>query len=270
MISRDEPQLFSIGSLPVDEVDEPELVRGLPMRLVSQGAGGAFTALASLPADRATTGTARTGRLELFVLEGEIAVDDHPLAPGVFATLPAGDEVRVRAAEPAAVLVFWDPADEAPSRSLYTASAWERPWETNMLPGIPAGLMRKRLRGEDEGPPQGPARGWIRLIHAAPGWRSTTEERHVGCWEENILLRGDMYMRGRGTIAAGDCLANPPALWHGPMATRGGALFLVHCDSPMSVEWRDEETEWVDVEDYLRGAGWQEIGVAAEAEAVRA
>jgi hypothetical protein len=257
VISRDRPQLFTILALPSEGIDEPSLLRDLPSRIVSRGTSGAFTALASVPADWRASGTLEHGRLDVLVLAGELNLLGRRLGAGSFATLP-GSGVRVsgRAKEEATVLAFWDPDATVRSAVLYSTSAWDLPWETVQLPGVSPGLMLKRLREEDLGAQQGPAGGWIRLVHAVPGWRSTAEERHVDCWEENILLHGDMYMTRRGQIRAGDCLANPPGLWHGPMATRSGALFAVHCDRPMNVEWRPSRSSQQGIDRYLRAAAW--------------
>ncbi len=78
----------------------------------------------------------------------------------------------------------------------------------------------------------------------------------MGCWEENSLLRGDLLMPGRGVMRAGDCLANPAGFWHGPMTTKGGALFLVHCDAPMAVEYRDHPAGDGELREYLARAPW--------------
>jgi hypothetical protein len=257
MISRDRPQLFTIRALPSEDIDEPSLLHDLPSRIVSRGASGALTALATVPAGWRASAALEGGRLDLLVLAGELNLLGRRLGTGSFATLPGhGVKATGRAREEATVLAFWNPDATVHSTVLYATSAWERPWETTLLPGVPAGLMRKRLREDDVGAPQGPTEGWIRLIHAVPGWRSIDEERHVGCWEENILLHGDMYMTRRGEIRAGDCLANPADLWHGPMATRWGALFVVHCDRPMNVEWRPARSSPRSIEDYLRTASW--------------
>jgi hypothetical protein len=257
VISRDRPQLFTIRALPSEGIDEPSLLHDLPSRIVSRGGSGAFTALASVPGGWRASGTLESGRLDVLVLAGELVLLGQRLGAGSFATLPGhGAKVRGGAREEATVLAFWDPDATVPSTVLYSTSAWERPWETVLLPGVSAGLMLKRLREEDVGEQQGPAGGWIRLVHAVPGWRSTAEERHVDCWEENILLHGDMYMTRRGEIRAGDCLANPPGLWHGPMATRSGALFAVHCDRPMNVEWRPARSSPQSIDRYLRTADW--------------
>jgi hypothetical protein len=63
-------------------------------------------------------------------------------------------------------------------------------------------------------------------------------------------------MPGRGVIGAGDCLANPAGHWHGPMTTKGGALFVVNSDGPMSDEYRDYPPGSAELVDYLRTAPW--------------
>lgn len=254
MITRDEPQLFTIASLPAERLEEPVLLRDLPLRLLSSAPNGAVTAFASVPCGWEATAAA-AGSVDVVVLSGELEVGPERLAATGYAALPS-QETACRALTDASALFFWDPRGAAPE-ALYTSSGWDRSWEMTTLPGVTAGLMRKRLRADDDGEAAGPGRGWIRLIHAVPGWRSPGQERHVGCWEENILLHGDMYMTGRGTMRAGDCLANPAGHWHGPMGTRGGALFLVHCDRPMTVEWRaSQEPGADDVDAYLRSADW--------------
>jgi hypothetical protein len=118
--------------------------------------------------------------------------------------------------------------------------------------------MHKSLRLPDESSPQahGAAGGFVRLVLPAPGWVSPNQERHPECWEENIMLRGDMLMPGRGLIGPGMNLANPDGHWHGPMATKGGALFLVHCDAPMGVDYRPYEPGPNELYEYLDTAPW--------------
>ena len=70
------------------------------------------------------------------------------------------------------------------------------------------------------------------------------------------MLRGDMLMPGRGLIGPGMNLANPDGHWHGPMATKGGALFLVHCDAPMGVDYRPYEPGPGELHEYLDTAPW--------------
>ena len=110
-----------------------------------------------------------------------------------------------------------------------------------MLEGFPAGAMHKTLRLPDanDAAAAGTEAGVLRLVRPGPVWLSADMEKH-GCWEENILLRGDvlMPMPGRGVLRPGVNLANPADFWHGPLTTKGGALFVVHCDAPMFVVCR--------------------------------
>jgi hypothetical protein len=259
MIDRSQPWLFTIADLPGEPIVDVPLFAGLQGRVVSREARGACTVeLETPPGWRGTANP--EGRLDIFVLDGALDVAGETLASGGFATLPRGETpVSGSPGSPARVIAIWRPsADARPAGSRpHVASAWDRSWETNTQPGTPFGLMRRRLREGDAGPPQGPADGWVRLVHVVPGWCTDGEERHVDCWEENILLRGDVYMADRGAaIRTGDCLANPPGHWHGPMATKGGALFLVHCDHPMGVELRNEGASDEDLQRYLVDAPW--------------
>jgi hypothetical protein len=260
MIDRTQAWMFAIADLPREAVAGVPLVSGLEARTISRdAASGACTLEVEIqPGFRAADDP--DGRLDIFVLDGELAVDGTQLEGGGFATLPRGETVvSVPGARPARAIVIWEPGSGArPAGSApHVASAWDRSWETNTQPGTPFGLMRRRLREDDSGPPQGPPGGWVRLVHVVPGWCTEGEERHVGCWEENILLRGDVFMADRGAaIRTGDCLANPPGHWHGPMATKGGALFLVHCDRPMGVELRNEGARDADLRGYLARSPW--------------
>jgi len=259
MIDRALPWMFRIADLPREAVADVPLFSALEARVISRDSAGACTLEVETPAGwRATADP--DGQLDIFVLDGELAVAGERLAGGGFTTLPRGETVVSGAPDaPARVIAIWRPAADAraPGSRPHIASAWDRSWETNTQPGTPFGLMRRRLREDDAGPPQGPTGGWVRLVHVVPGWCTEGEERHVDCWEENILLRGDVYMADRrAAIRTGDCLANPPGHWHGPMATKGGALFLVHCDHPMGVELRNEGASDEDLQQYLVSAPW--------------
>lgn len=260
MIDRAQAWMFAIADLPREAVAGVPLVSGLEARTISRDTrSGACTLEIDVPAGFHAAADP-DGRLDIFVLDGEVQLDGATLEGGGFATLPRGETVVAATGEGRTrAIVFWQPDGEArPAGSApHVASAWEGSWETNTQPGTPFGLMRRRLREDDAGPPQGPPGGWVRLVHVVPGWCTEGEERHAGCWEENILLRGDVYMTDRGAaIRTGDCLANPPGHWHGPMATKGGALFLVHCDNPMAVELRDEGAHDDDLHRYLAQSPW--------------
>lgn len=257
MLSRDEPQLAGIWSLPSLSVTEPAMACDLAARTVSHDpATGARTLLLQMPAGWAAT-TEAAGAIELFVLEGKVMVDGHELAPAGYVYAPAGAGASLRSPAGAAVLLFWTPEPRIAVDELVALSAWSVPWESTTIPGFPRGPMHKSLRPCDAGgDAHGSPDGFLRIVLVTPGWVSPCRERHVGCWEENIMLQGDMLMPGRGSIGPGDTLANPKGFWHGPMATKTGALFLVNCDAPMPVEYREEPVCADELRRYLDETPW--------------
>jgi hypothetical protein len=221
---------------------------------------GGCTLLVRFPGGWAGKQEAAAGTLECFLLEGEVRVSGQRVGSAGFAAVPRGSGGAELSSEEGAIgLVFWNPTPTGlEEEDVVTRSAWEIPWEITMLEGFPGGFLHKSLRQPDFSSARvhgGPG-GFIRLVFPAPGWVSPNEERHPGCWEENILLRGDLLMPGRGLVRPGMCLANPAGHWHGPMATKGGALFLVHCDAPMRVEYRPHGPGRGDLDDYLQSAPW--------------
>jgi hypothetical protein len=258
---RDQPLLFDIFALEPEAVETPTAVRGLPVGVVSVDPDtGGKTLLARLPAGWRASEPADDGTLEIFVLEGELQVDGAPLRAAGFSAVPRScGGAELESAEGAVALIFWSPTlPVAPGTPVAVRSAWDVPWEVTVLEGFPHGFMHKSLRQPDVSGTHahGAEGGFIRLVLPAPGWVSPNQERHPDCWEENIMLRGDMLMPGRGLVRPGMNLANPDGHWHGPMATKGGALFLVHCDAPMTVDYRPYEPGPGELLDYLDTAPW--------------
>ena len=258
MIGRSEPHVFTILHQPASPVDEPSLAAGCDAHTVSScGRTGAFSLLAHFEAGWRFEGSC-PGATEVFVMDGELSVAGHRLAAGGYCYLPErAGPVVCSSPRGATAFVFATPAPSIDVAAIVALTSFSIPWEITILPGFPSGAIHKSLRPHDAiGAVHGGPDGFLRLVMPGPGWLSPREERHVDCWEENILLRGDMLMPGRGTLRAGDCLANPPGLWHGPMVTKGGALFLVNCDAPMGVEYRDHPAGPAGLERYLETAPW--------------
>ena len=258
MIDRSEPQVFHIPDLSETRPREPAFGAHARVRTVSRSADdGACTLRLDLGRGWSQT-VSLDGVLELFVLEGTITVGTSELSAGGYAYLPQKRAVACASAAGATVLVFWQPLPTLSVTDPIALSSWELRWESTVLPGFPIGGMHKSLRPGDSsgGAAHGGSDGFLRLVLVLPGWFSPMQERHVDCWEENILLRGDMLMPERGSLKAGDCLANPEGLWHGPMTTKGGALFIVNCDAPMGVEYRDYPPGDGELRQYLATAPW--------------
>jgi len=258
MINRSEPHVFSVLHQPAAPVTEPGLAAGCSAHTVSRcERSGASSLLSRFEAGWRFEGGC-SGATELFVMEGEVNVAGRRLGAGGYCYVPErAGPVVCESAPGATAFVFSTPAPSIDVPAIVALSSFSIPWEITILPGFPAGAMHKSLRPADAtGEVHGGPDGFLRLVMPGPGWLSPREERHPDCWEENILLRGDMLMPGRGTLRAGDCLANPPGLWHGPMVTKGGALFLVNCDAPMGVEYRDHPPGPAALERYLETAPW--------------
>ena len=179
MIDREQPWMFAVaGPALLETVEDVPLVSGLAARVISRGADGACT-LELAPARGVAIDAALHGRLDIFVLDGELAVGGERLVGGGFATLPLGEAALSAPGEaPVRAIVIWQPGGSArPDGSRpHIASAWDRSWETNTQPGTPFGLMRRRLREDEAGPPPGPPGGWVRagarrsrLVHRGRG-----------------------------------------------------------------------------------------------------
>lgn len=263
---REEPLFFDCFGEPwqagAAAAPEVEIARGLQVQVASRYADGrGFTLIARVPAGWRGVERAVDGTLEAFVLEGDLVAPGRQLASGGFLQVPKGaGPVELRSAHGARVVLFWHATLPVLWRDGWrTTSAWDEPWEVTVLEGFPAGAMHKTLRLPDAAAANaaGTEAGFVRLVMPGPGWLSADMEKH-GCWEENILLRGDMLMPmpGRGVLRPGINLSNPAELWHGPMATKGGALFLVHCDAPMDVVYRPHPGGREELRAYLEAAPW--------------
>jgi hypothetical protein len=263
---REEPLCFDVFAEPWQEgaVAAPgvELARAVPVQVASRYADGrGCTLIAALPAGWSGAERAVDGTLEAFVLEGELTVPGRTLRSGGFLQVPKGaGPVELSSGAGARVVFFWHATLAVlHSDGWRVTSVWDEPWTVTQLQQVPAGMLHKTLRLPDARASDvaGSAAGFLRLVLPGPGWFSPAMEKH-GCWEENILLRGDMLMPmpGRGVLRPGTNLSNPADYWHGPMTTKGGALFLVHCDAPMDVVYRPHPGGEETLRAYLETAPW--------------
>jgi hypothetical protein len=109
------------------------------------------------------------------------------------------------------------------------------------------GLMHKSLRLPDPSntPYQhpegfcadGPPGGYLRYTFIAPGIKAPYEHVHHECFEEIIMIGGDTLLADEGIMAPGTVTCHPQEWWHGPFASRTGALIIVHTDAPMGYPW---------------------------------
>jgi hypothetical protein len=262
MIGRDRPRLYDMEGIPWHPIRGAPLV-GCEARTISQDRRvGAKSLMVRIPRGWHSARYATSLTMEWFVLSGGMSIDARAATSGWFASIPAGSSgVDVISRSGCLALCFQQPmarnADGIEIRNM-----WQVPWHESTLAGVPAGLMSKSLRTPD--PVRvvrgkrftGGSDGFLRLVSLAPGWSTAEQERHSKCWEENIMVRGDLMMVGRGVMAAGSCLAHPAGTAHGPMVTKGGALMVVHCDAPMDVTWSRLENGELEISRYLGAAPW--------------
>lgn len=240
-MDRAEPQFFNIFEQPWRTLDGVEAAHGLETRLISRDTDtGAATFMSRLPAGWMHTASNRDGTLELFVLDGSLTVDGEGVVTSGVIALPQGAEPRTLGAPAGAqVLAFWSPG--LPSIEAKITSVQAEPWVETEMPHMQHSSYHKSLRTPDiaEGDLHGGPGGVLRFVLIVPSLGTEQEEVHHACWEELIVLRGDLVMPERGYAAAGTYLANPPDFWHGPWTSHGGNLHLVQTVVPVGIEYRD-------------------------------
>jgi hypothetical protein len=116
---------------------------------------------------------------------------------------------ELRSEQGALALAFWNPILPAyayPVTRNRTCMPHTREW-TNSMPGA-HGVMHKSLRlpdpvphPNDEGFDGGPG-GYLRFQYIAPQMIAETEHVHHECWEEIILLQGDVMLLNEGQIGS--------------------------------------------------------------------
>ena len=254
---RDEPLCFSYMADAPRPCSDIEFLDRLPVRIVSVERDGlGLTALADTMAGWTATGRVE-GTIEFFVLSGALMVGAERVAGGGYLALSAGTKrVTLRSERASRFLVI-----RTALRGIEAGrcSVWDEPWSLVMIGGSPTGSSVRQLRQPTGAAPGvvGGSAGAVMLAQLAPGWTSPVMEVH-DAWEENLLLGGDLIMAqpGRGVLRPGMNLANPEGHWHGPMATKSGALFIIHCDSPKAIVTRHHPGAQKKLRTYLESALW--------------
>jgi hypothetical protein len=261
---RDEPQFFNALALERTPIDGPGPFDGIPGASVSWDAlGDARTLILSLnPGWRAEL-DGRGGTVELLVLRGDLSLEDATVGAGGYVHLPqGGGGGELRSTTGAVAVAFWNP----------NMPAFPPPYTTNRVtrlrneswiefPGVHSS-MHKSLRQPDmtSGGMEGGPGGFLRLVYLASGISDPVEHVHHECFEEVILLQGDLLLADEGMLALGSYSCHPQEWWHGPFTSRSGALYINHTDAPMGVPWevRDYSVGRDLVETYLDTAPWDQ------------
>jgi hypothetical protein len=261
---RDEPQFHSFVALAADTRSEIPLITGVEGSLVSRDErSDATTFFVEFPSGWRHTEKADEATIDAFVLEGEMTVNGQRVATGSYFFVPQrAESVELRSESGSKALIFWNPSMPIfppPYTDVRVATWHETPWDTTPgRLGVHGGFHKSFRKpdfsgGEFEGGPG----GYLRWLMMMPGYSDGRQHVHHQCWEEVFLLRGDLFMPGRGTLGFGGYLANPQELWHAPIASQSGALTIVQTDAPMGTwEYREYPNGTDVVHDYLDTSSW--------------
>lgn len=233
---RDEPQFYNVHELDWKPSDDAALVHGVETRTLSADPqSGSKTLMLRVPAGWQRSHAADEATVELFVFEGDLALNGETIGAGGYLFIAEGSGTSdLRSATGAQAVMYFNPdqplSDDAEVR---TTRLWQEPWID--IKGIPAlhGLMFKSLRKPDvtEGEWHGGPGGLLRVASLPAGFADADEHVH-DCWEELIFIGGDLLMPPRGRIARGTYLGNPAGFYHAPMTTQAGSLMLVQTLAP--------------------------------------
>lgn len=244
---RDEYQFYNLLTLERAQADAPGVLGGLRGALMSRDdRSRAHTYVVELPAGWRAEADASEASLELFLLRGDVSLEgDARVGSSGYVHLPQhGGGGELRSENGALALAFWNPdipAFPPPYTRNRITKAWAEPW-TPSVPGAHS-IMHKSLRLPDplphpdaEGFDGGPG-GYIRFQYIPPSFIFEQEHVHHECFEEIILLQGDVLLINEGVMGIGSVVCHPQEWWHAPFVSRSGALILVHTDAPMGFPW---------------------------------
>lgn len=243
---RDEPTFYNFLALERKPVDAPDMLAGQSGALMSRDLkSDSQTYVIELPPGFRGRTDAKLASQEFFVLRGDLALDGESVGAAGYIHLPqlcGGGEVTSKTG--ALVLAFWNPnlpCYPYPVTRNRVTKSYLKEW-TNSMPGA-HGVMHKSLRipdpvphPNDEGFDGGPG-GYLRLQYIAPQMIAENEHVHHECWEEIILLQGDVMLINEGQMGIGSVVSHPQEWYHAPFVSRSGAVILVHTDGPMGYPW---------------------------------
>jgi hypothetical protein len=248
--NRDQPQFFNAFELDRGPVAWPGPFEGISGVAVSSDARSeAQTLLLELAPGWRREYSATDGTLELLMLRGDVALEGQRVGADGFVQMPqAGGGGELRSERGGVAVAFWNPnmpLFPPPYTVNRVTRLRDEPWVE--FPGVHSS-MHKSLRVPDmtAGGMEGGPGGFLRLVYLAAGIADPVEHVHHECFEEVILLQGDLLLADEGLLGLGSYSCHPQEWWHGPFMSRSGALYINHTDAPMGVPW--------EVRDYPGGA----------------
>lgn len=264
---RDEPTFYNSLALERARLDAPGPLGGCTGALMSKDkVSGALTYVIEFPAGWQSRFDAKEASLEFFVLSGNLTMNGDEVGSGGYIHLPqllGGAELGSRTG--ATAFAFYNPNMPSfayPVTRNRTIKSWQGEW-INSMPGA-HGVMHKSLRQPDpvphptlEGFDGGPG-GFLKFMYISPGMIAEQEHVHHECFEEIILLQGDVLLVNEGQMGIGSVVCHPQEWYHAPFYSKSGALILVHTDSPMGYPWpgRDYPNSRKLAAEYLDNLPW--------------
>jgi hypothetical protein len=244
---------FVVGLDPAALPWRPLALDGLPAgaeaKLLSRDADGRSSQLVRLPQGWRAAGHLR-GETELLVLDGELDLGGRPAGRYTYAALTAGSALALSAPRPTELLLFvnqpWGLTGAAPppvaAGLVAPVSLYDLPWTAPSTPGLPPGMLIKRLRDH----PVTGARTWVMGLQLWPG---------LGRWEvhpvaeEMVVLdgaidNGESLPEGEVLFSYGRLgyFHRPAGICHG--GPRAGvadhALLLFRTPGPLTTTFFDE------------------------------
>lgn len=264
---RDAPGFYNFLSLERSRLDAPDVLGGVSGALMSADPRTrAQTFLIELPPGWRGRTDALGASLEYFLLRGDLSLNGESVgSSGYIHVAQSAGGGELRSERGALALAFWNPdlpCFPYPLTRNRVIKAWQEPW-VNSMPGA-HGVMHKSLRKpdpvphpSDEGFDGGPG-GYLRFQYIEPGMIAAAEHVHHECFEEIILLQGDVFLVNEGQMGIGSVVVHPQEWYHAPFASRSGAVILVHTDAPMGYPWPPRDYPEADklAGAYLDGAPW--------------
>lgn len=247
---RDNPTFYNFLSLEQSVCDAPDLIGGLHGALMSRDTkSSAETFVLNIAPGWSARTDACDASIEFFILSGDLALGGERVGAGGYIHLPQGcGGGELSSQSGARLLAFWNPnlpSFPYPYTRKRIVGTHAIDWQ-NSVPGA-HGVMHKSLRLPDLTPAtpesgfDGGPGGYLRFQFIAPDMIAEGEHVHHECWEEIILLQGDVFLVNEGQMGIGSVVSHPQEWYHAPFTSRGGALILVHTDAPMGFPWPPRE-----------------------------
>ncbi|HEY6330338.1 MAG TPA: DUF4437 domain-containing protein [Blastocatellia bacterium] len=251
-MARPTVKFIEIKDLPLGLMLDNGAPTGIRVRLLSEDKDtGAISYVATVPPQwsRLTSGYYEAP-LEMLILEGDLSFGENHLTPGCYSYLPAGAVTGPGSScQGATFLMLFD------AKPVFREAEGSRPgtredlridcldteqMEWEVPPGVASrsqeeivpGLFVKWLRVDPE------TTAYTLLTRHVPGWSDPRPEAHTN-WEELLLVEGDYLMGTYGMMTAGGYIWHPANIFHGPQATKTGAIWFGRGDRMTDFSYQD-------------------------------